>query len=460
MIKRNVQLKLLPSIEIFKNLSDAEIEVLVDSSVDMQYKQGETVIKQGETKPLVYVIKEGMAKRKTAGEADAVLTQGDYFGEEAFEAAGQKYACSVTAQETLTLLTIDCRQFKDSATVQIADALRSAIASAPRNMRASTRVVSMPRKEDLKVMNLIGVGSFGRVRLVLHETTGDYYALKCMNKGLVVARKQVTHVSNEKNVLSMCQHPFLVNLVGWYQDRHELYMLFELLLGGELFSIMSKGIFTEDTCRFYSANVTSAFEYLHERKIAYRDLKPENLLLDDKGYLKIADFGFAKIVSDRTWTLCGTPDYLAPEIITCKGHNCSVDWWALGIFLYELLTGFPPFSADEQVETFKRILSAKLTYPDFIGPAGVDLLARLLTVNPTNRLGASGGREVREHAFFKPVDFVKLISRQLPTPHVPTIGHPSDTSNYDKFDEPDLAHWDVNNKNDEETFAFWDDGAW
>jgi len=406
------------------------------------------------------VIKEGRAKKKARGSEDVQLAQGDYFGEEAFEAAGQKYESTVSAKEVLTVLRIDCRQFKDSKTVQIADALRTAIGERKGSMRQSMRVSSMPRKEDLAVLNLIGVGSFGRVRLVLHETTGDYLALKCMNKGLIVARKQVTHVSNEKNILAMCQHPFLVNLAGWYQDQHELYMLFELLLGGELFSIMSKGIFTEDTCRFYAANVSSAFEYLHERKIAYRDLKPENLLLDDKGYLKVADFGFAKIVADRTWTLCGTPDYLAPEIITCKGHTCSVDWWALGIFLYELLTGFPPFSADEQVETFKRILSAKLTYPKFIGSAGVDLLARLLTVNPANRLGTGGGREVREHSFFHPMDFVKLVSRQLPTPHVPTIRAPSDTSNYDQFDEPDLRNWDEHNRNDAETFGFWDGGGW
>ena len=209
--------------------------------------------------------------------------------------------------------------------------------------------------------------------------------------------------------------------------------------------------------RFYSGNVASAFEYLHERKIAYRDLKPENLLLDEKGYLKIADFGFAKIVEDRTWTLCGTPDYLAPEIITCKGHNCCVDWWALGIFLYELLTGFPPFSADEQVETFKRILSAKLNYPDFIGEKGIDLLSKLLVVNPSNRLGANGGREVREHAYYQKLDFVKLISRQLPTPFVPTISNPSDVSNYDRFDEPDLQQWDMHNTDDAKTFGFWDE---
>ena len=457
LIKRNVQLKLLPTIEIFQRLSEAEIAVLVDSSIDENFKAGDTIMRQGDKKSRVYVIKDGKVNL-TAGRNEELGT-GDYFGEEAFESSDAEYSCTVVAADATTLLSIDCNQFKNSATVQIADALRTAMASAPPNARRSQRVAAMPEMSDLNVTTLIGVGSFGRVRLALDERAGEYYALKCMNKGLVVAKKQVTHVSNEKGILSMCHHPFLVNLVGWYQNETDLFMLFELLQGGELFSIMSKGIFTEATCRFYCANVTSAFEYLHERKIAYRDLKPENLLLDAKGYLKVADFGFAKIVQDRTWTLCGTPDYLAPEIITRKGHNCAVDWWAVGVFLYELLTGFPPFTADEQVETFKRILSAQLTYPSFISEAGVSLLSNLLTINPDQRLGNGGGREVREHSFFKSVDFVKLVSRQLPTPYVPAIRNPGDISNYDHFDEPNLSAYDKHNTNDEETFGFWDDAG-
>jgi hypothetical protein len=421
LIKRNVNMKLVPAIELFQDLSKPEVEALVDASHDAEYKPGDTVIKQGESKYLLHVIKEGRAVRKTTDGRETQteeITTGACFGEEAFTEAGQRYGCTVTAIETLMCLTVDCRKFKSSSTVQIAEALRDMHMRGAMQRRSAV-ARQMPKKEELTVLHLLGVGSFGRVRLVRHEPSGSHYALKCINKGLVVARKQVQHVTSEKTILSTCSHPFLVNLVGWYQDQHELYMLFELLLGGELFSIMSKGIFTEDTCRFYSGNVAAAFEYLHERKIAYRDLKPENLLLDSKGYLKIADFGFAKIVDDRTWTLCGTPDYLAPEIIACKGHGCAVDWWALGIFLYELLTGFPPFSADDQVETFKRILSAKLTFPNGLGPEGADVLTGLLTVDPNKRLGQIGGREVREHVFFRRLDFVKLISRQLPTPYVP-----------------------------------------
>ena len=186
--------------------------------------------------------------------------------------------------------------------------------------------------KDLKVHNILGVGTFGRVKLVVHKPTDTPYALKCMRKGQIIALKQVEHVMNEKKILAMCDHPFLLQLAAAYQDSDELYMLLELALGGELFTILrERQKFDEPTSRFYGANVAAAFEYLHERKIVYRDLKPENLLLDGKGYLKVVDFGFAKIIVDRTWTLCGTPEYLAPEIIRSKGHGKGVDWWALAI---------------------------------------------------------------------------------------------------------------------------------
>lgn len=234
-------MKLIPAIDMFKSLTSSEIEVLVDSATDAIFTPGDTVIKQGEVKNLVYIIKEGHAKRK-GGRVDGPedITTGACFGEEAFLSNGAKYASTVSAKDALTCLAIDCMKFKSSATAQIAGALRSSIQQNVIAQQGRSKFASMPRKQDLTVLNLIGVGSFGRVRLVRQESAGTYYALKCMNKGLIVARKQVQHVNNEKGILAKCSHPFVVNLVGWYQDRHELYMLFELLLGGELFSIMSK----------------------------------------------------------------------------------------------------------------------------------------------------------------------------------------------------------------------------
>ena len=180
LIKRNVQLKLLPTIEIFQRLSEAEIAVLVDSSIDENFKAGDTIMRQGDKKSRVYVIKDGKVNL-TAGRNEELGT-GDYFGEEAFESSDAEYSCTVVAADATTLLSIDCNQFKNSATVQIADALRTAMASAPPNARKSQRVAAMPEMSDLNVTTLIGVGSFGRVRLALDERAGEYYALKCMNK--------------------------------------------------------------------------------------------------------------------------------------------------------------------------------------------------------------------------------------------------------------------------------------
>jgi protein kinase A len=206
------------------------------------------------------------------------------------------------------------------------------------------------------------------VKLVKHKTTKTAYALKTMRKRQLIALKQVTHVMNEKKLLALCDHPFLINLVASFQDEIELYMVLELALGGELFSLLRDRMrFDEATARFYAACVVSAFIQMHDKKIAYRDLKPENLLLDKGGYIKICDFGFAKIVEDRTFTLCGTPEYLAPEIIASVGHGLPVDWWAMGILIYEMLCGDPPFVSDDPMQLYQQILSGKYSFPNFVG---------------------------------------------------------------------------------------------
>ena len=427
--------------------------MLVDSATDVVFEAGEQIIERGSTGTSMYVIKEGTADMLREGGDDPLMAAvGEAFGEDAFmgESGGQPHRTTVVARERLTCLEVDCKRFKSSTTAQLNAALRSS---------GKHRSKTMPQFHDLQQTRLLGVGSFGRVRLAYHPPSDQFFALKCMNKGLVIQRKQVAHVRSEKELLAACDHPFLVNLCGWYQDATELYMLCELIQGGEMFNILSKPIFTEDNCRFYAANVTAAFEYLHDRHIAYRDLKPENLLLDVKGYLKVADFGFAKVVTERTWTMCGTPDYLAPEILTRAGHGLAVDWWAVGIFLYELLTGWPPFSGDEEVDTFKNILSGRFDMPpEFSGPTA-SLLKGLLTVNPAHRLGSrqhSGSREVREHPFFEKLDFVSLVSRQLPTPYVPAINDPSDMNNFEEYDEPDPAGLPKHNQDDVDTFGFWD----
>lgn len=181
---------------------------------------------------------------------------------------------------------------------------------------------------DFELLRTVGTGSFGRVHLVQSKHNSRFYAIKVLKKAQVVKMKQVEHTNDERRMLAEVKHPFLLTLWGTFQDCKNLYMVMDFVEGGELFSLLRKsGRFPNPVAKFYAAEVTLALEYLHSRNIIYRDLKPENLLLDRHGHLKITDFGFAKRVPDKTWTLCGTPDYLAPEVVSNKGYNKSVDWW-------------------------------------------------------------------------------------------------------------------------------------
>lgn len=196
---------------------------------------------------------------------------------------------------------------------------------------------------DLKTVNTIGVGGFGRVNLVKDVNTDKVYALKILNKAHIKEMNQQEHVLNERNILMACRNDFIIRLYKSFRDSERLYMLTEYCPGGEVWTMLrSWGRFDEQTARFYCAAALEAFDYLHRHYIVYRDLKPENMLLDKNGIPKLADFGFAKCLkneSGRTYTFCGTAEYVAPEVILNKGQGVAVDLWALGIFMYELVSG-------------------------------------------------------------------------------------------------------------------------
>ncbi len=201
---------------------------------------------------------------------------------------------------------------------------------------------------DFSVGVTLGTGSFGRVRFAVDKSTGVPWAIKMLKKAEVVRLKQVEHMLSEKSILETLDHPFIVQMKGSFQDELYLYMVLEYIVGGEFFTHLRKaGRLDNSTSKFYSAQIVTVFEYLHSMDFVYRDLKPENLLLDDKGDLKITDFGFAKKVQFKTYTLCGTPEYIAPEVLLNQGHGKGVDWWTLGILLFEMLAGQPPFVDDE-----------------------------------------------------------------------------------------------------------------
>ena len=225
-----------------------------------------------------------------------------------------------------------------------------------------------------------------------------------------------------------------------YKDKINLYMLMEFVPGGEIFSHLRRaGRFSNEAGKFYAASIVLAIQSLHAKDIVYRDLKPENLLLDGKGFLKITDFGFAKIITDRTWTLCGTPEYLAPEIIQSKGHGKGVDWWALGVLIYEMLAGYPPFYDENPFGIYQKILSGRIEFPRHFDFHAKDIVRKLLAADRTKRLGnlKNGAEDIKKHKWFKGFDWNALINLAMTPPIVPELRGEGDTGNFDQYPESD-----------------------
>ncbi|XP_055388396.1 cAMP-dependent protein kinase catalytic subunit PRKX-like [Condylostylus longicornis] len=295
------------------------------------------------------------------------------------------------------------------------------------------------RLSDFELNATVGAGTFGRVRMckLKHCEDRSPLALKILKKSEVIRLKQVEHVKSEKDILKRIHHPFIVNLYATFQDSRRLFMVMEFVHGGELFSYLKKeGRLDNAGGRFYASEITVALQYLHSLDIAYRDLKPENLLIDGGGHVKITDFGFAKVVKDRTWTVCGTPEYLAPEVIQSKGHGKSVDWWALGILIYEMLAGYPPFFDENPFGIYEKVLAGKINFPRYIDIRAKDLIKRLLSHDRAKRFGClkGGAEDIKRHKWFKSLDWTKCIKQQLTPPFVPSTAC-DDTSMFDKYPE-------------------------
>ncbi|RKP09664.1 kinase-like domain-containing protein [Thamnocephalis sphaerospora] len=296
--------------------------------------------------------------------------------------------------------------------------------------------------KDFHISRTLGTGSFGRVHLVQHRETGVYYAMKVLKKSEVVRLKQVEHIVNEKSILEQTRHPFLVNLLATFQDSVNLYMIMEYVVGGEMFTYLrkfqaSRARFPNHVAKFYAAQVVLAFDYLHSLDVIYRDLKPENLLLSESGNVKITDFGFAKHVPDVTWTLCGTPDYLAPEIIQSKGYGKAVDWYSLGILIFEMLAGYPPFYDEDHFKLYEKILIGKIKWPPHIDPLAKDLIKRLLAADLSKRYGnlRGGVEDIKRHRWFMDIDWEMLKRGGIKAPIVPVVKGAGDTSNFDQYQE-------------------------
>lgn len=297
------------------------------------------------------------------------------------------------------------------------------------------------KHSDFQIMRTLGTGSFGRVHLVQSTHNYRYYAMKVLKKSKIIKLKQVEHTNDERLMLSAVNHPFIIRMWGTFQDLNFVYMIMDYIEGGELFSLLRKfKKFPVPVAKFYAAEVILAIEYLHKHDIIYRDLKPENILLDKYGHIKLTDFGFAKYCNDVTFTIVGTPDYIAAEIIQTKGYNKSVDWWSLGILIYEMLSGFTPFYDSNTLKTYDNILNAPLKFPmsKSFSNEVIDLLTKLINRDLSQRLGnlQNGVEDIKSHVWFQEVNWHKMYKKNIETPYEPPIkaGH-GDTSQYEYFEE-------------------------
>ncbi|EIJ88773.1 protein kinase X [Nematocida parisii] len=287
---------------------------------------------------------------------------------------------------------------------------------------------------DLKMVRVLGEGSYGRVFLVSFDGLAGLkmkklYALKIMSKSQILHSNQLLHVYNEKAVMLSLYSSFFVRLYSTFQDKRYLFMVMEYVPGGELFSFMKEIIkFTVKQARFYIAEILVALETLHGLGIIYRDLKPENVLLDREGHIKLADFGFSKkLYQPLTWTLCGTPEYLAPEIVMNIGHGFEVDFWSLGVILYEMIVGQPPFYHENQVELCRLIIRGNIKFPAFVDPVSKDLIKQLLQTDRRKRLGYKKGvKMICRHSFFREINWTIVQSRSYTPPIIPVTNEEND----------------------------------
>ncbi|XP_010887544.1 serine/threonine-protein kinase N1 isoform X3 [Esox lucius] len=294
--------------------------------------------------------------------------------------------------------------------------------------------------QDFRLIAVLGRGHFGKVLLSEYKKTGTIYAIKALKKGDIVARDEVESLMCEKRIfetVNVSHHPFLVNLFACFQTPEHVCFVMEYTAGGDLMMHIHSDVFTEPRAVFYSACVVLGLQFLHDHKIVYRDLKLDNLLLDTDGYVKIADFGLCKEgmgYGDRTSTFCGTPEFLAPEVLTDTSYTRAVDWWGLGVLIYEMLVGESPFPGDDEEEVFDSIVNDEVRYPRFLSTEAIGIMRRLLRRNPERRLGSGekDAEEVKKQPFFRGLDWEALLQRKLPPPFVPSIKGREDVSNFDE----------------------------
>jgi len=426
--------RLLQHVDVFREVSQENRALLADALVETTFYQGEYIIRQGEEGQSFFVLHQGTVAVDMDGQEVSVMEskpgeeqgKSNCFGERALLHDEPRMASVRVVSERAKVLALDRSIF-----LRVLEPERAAGCENGKTME----LVEYSR-DSLKQLGLLGCGGFGAVSLVKCGITGNYFALKALSKGHVITMGQPSSVMNECKILRMIHSPFLVRCAATFNSPQQLYFLLEPVMGGELFTVYHRrNLFgSEAHARFYVACTLRALEYLHQRYVIYRDLKSENLLLDENGYCKLTDFGLAKFVIGHSFTTCGTPDYFAPEMVNGTGHTIALDWWTLGILIFEFMTSDTPFSAEDTMLTFHKVKRG-VGFVCFPSSADwTDLVKGLLTAEPSERLPMRKGgvKNIEEHAWFNSAsfDWSALDQRTMRPPFKPSVKHPADITNF------------------------------
>lgn len=413
--------------------------------VEKTYPPNSTIMTKGEkTSPNIYIVHSGKVMLQSGG-AEKLIEPGGYFGEDVLrmDIGGLKTTLEYIAGHTIRTLdeTVVVGALSMASCRNVIDT--TSLGTKKLDSKDTSNVILV---DDLVKHSILGAGTFGQVWLVSHECSDGErrpYAFKIQSKHELIENHQARGVVDEKKILEKLNHPFLTHLAATYQDKKFIYMLLGFVQGGELFSrIYSKtrsGI-DEENAIFYAAGILDGLSHMHRRHILYRDLKPENVMIDEDGYPVIVDFGFAKYVKEKTYTLCGTPLYIAPEVIQNRGHDKAADHWSFGVLTYEMIEGRTPFYQNgmDQIQLYRRICRLNYEFPpdDKMSAEMKDLLERIFIRDPAQRIGslANGINEIYGHSLFSDIDFGMLRQKEVDAPWIPEVKDQFDTTNFESWD--------------------------
>ncbi|CAK9010303.1 cGMP-dependent protein kinase [Durusdinium trenchii] len=443
--------KYLNRVEILSSLLAAEKQQVAKALTEKKFSKNEVIIQQGDPGTTFYILFEGEVSVSIDGDEKARLQASEergtaqYFGERALLNDEPRAATVRVVSKDAKALALDKEAFDlllgplEDIMARKGEATAKAVAPPAGEAPApSGRDPNRPKilMTDLQKVGLLGAGGFGAVELWEHKHSGETYAMKCISKGFIVKTGMQDSVITEKNILFMTNSDFIIRLHETYNSKQSIYFLMEPALGGELYSMYQrKGFYgSEKHAKFYSAGVLCAFDHLHERHIIYRDLKPENLLLNEKGHLKVTDMGLAKFVIGKTYTTCGTPDYFAPEVIASTGHNHAVDWWMLGVLIFEFMTGSAPFEAPYPMQIYAKVLKGinAVKFPPQLSPQCVEIVKAICQKEPADRLPmlTGGSKNIKTHSWYKGFNWDKFTEFTLEAPFIPKVKSKKDLANF------------------------------